>query len=111
MKVVLATDGSEPALAAAREALSLLRPGAEVVVVAVVPDREDPMEGAGEIEGPVLTEEQAEADARQAYRAGQDAVERTADEVAVPTRTEVVPSTPAPMRPWPRSSSGRGPIC
>ena len=92
MKVVLATDGSEPALAAAREALALLRPGAEVVVVAVVPDREDPMEGAGGIEGPVLTEEQAEADARQAYRAGEDAVERTADEVAAPTRTEVVPS-------------------
>lgn len=92
MKVVLATDGSEPALVAAHEAIGLLRPGAEVIVVAVVPDREDPMETAGGIEGPLLTEEQADADAATALAEGEEAVERTAEAAPGPTRTEVVPS-------------------
>lgn len=92
MKVVLATDGSEAALTAAHEAVGLLRPGAEVIVVAVVPDREDPMETAGGIEGPLLTEEQADADAAAALHEGTEAVRRTARVTPAVTRTEVVPS-------------------
>lgn len=92
MKVVIATDGSEPALAAAHEAVGLLRPEAQVIVVAVVPDREDPMETAGGIEGPLLTEEQSDADAEKALTEGEQAVERTARVTPGPVRTEVVPS-------------------
>lgn len=92
MKVVIATDGSEPALAAAHDAVTLLRPDAQVIVVAVVADRDDPMESAGGIEGPILTEEQAQEDAEAALAAGQRAVERTAEATSRPTRTEVVPS-------------------
>ncbi|CAN5606509.1 universal stress protein [soil metagenome] len=92
MKVVIATDGSEAALAAAHDAVGLLRPDAQVIVVAVVPDREDPMESAGGIEGPIITEEQADEDAERALVAGEQAVERTAQAVPGQVRTEVVPS-------------------
>ncbi len=92
MKVIIATDGSEAAVTAAHDAVSLLRADAEVIVVAVVPDREDPLETAGGIEGPLLTDEQADEDAERALAAGEQVVARTARATPRPTHTEVVPS-------------------
>ena len=61
MNVLIATDGSEPALDAAHRSLTLLRDGARISLVMVIPDKEDPMATAGGFEGPVITEEEAEA--------------------------------------------------
>lgn len=47
MNILVATDGSESAIDAARRAMDLLRPGAHVVLVAVIPEYEDPMSDAG----------------------------------------------------------------
>src|SRR5580700_3639561 len=53
-KVVMATDGSEAAIDAARRSMKLLHPDAHVAVVMVIPQREDPEDDAGGFEGPVL---------------------------------------------------------
>lgn len=92
MQVVIATDGSDAALAAAHAAVRLLREDATIAVVAVVPEREDPMATAGGIEGPALTEEEADEDARAAVAAGRDAVARTVAEVPGAAQAVVVPS-------------------
>jgi nucleotide-binding universal stress UspA family protein len=42
MNIVVATDGSESAIDAARRSMELLRPGAHVVLVMVIPAFEDP---------------------------------------------------------------------
>ena len=55
IKIIMATDGSEAAIDAARRSMDLLRPDAQVTVVTVIPEYEDPMEYAGGIEGPVIT--------------------------------------------------------
>lgn len=82
MKVLVATDGSEAAIAAAQEALALLRPGAEVVLAVVIPEQEDPMAAAGGFEGPVITEEEAEEEHEQATAHGLEALGETARAVA-----------------------------
>ena len=51
----MATDGSEAAIDAARRSMDLLRPHAQVVVVMVIPEYEDPMDDAGGIEGPGIS--------------------------------------------------------
>jgi nucleotide-binding universal stress UspA family protein len=78
MKVLVATDGSDVAVEAARRALTLLRPGAEILLVAVVPDYEDPEEAAGGFEGAVISEEAAEREFEEGERAGAEALSRTA---------------------------------
>src|SRR6478735_3109191 len=77
MKVLVATDGSEAALDAAHRAVDLLRAGAEIALVTVIPGYEDPMESAGGIEGPDATEEEAEQDYQDNVTHGRDALERT----------------------------------
>jgi hypothetical protein len=62
MNIVVATDGSESAIGAARGSIDLLRPGAHVVLVMVIPEYEDPMEDAGGIEGPGISYKQADKD-------------------------------------------------
>src|ERR1039457_3973259 len=52
MNIVVATDGSEAAIGAARQSMDLLRPGARVVLVMVIPEYEDPMEDAGGLKAP-----------------------------------------------------------
>jgi nucleotide-binding universal stress UspA family protein len=78
MKVLVATDGSDAAVDASRRALALLRPGAEILLVAVVPDYENPEEMAGGFEGPVASEKQAEREFEEGERAGAAALSRTA---------------------------------
>ena len=78
MNILVATDGSESAIDAARRSLDLLRPGAHVVLVTVVPEYEDPQNDAGGFEGPVISKEEAEKDWKKATAEGQAALDRTA---------------------------------
>ena len=52
IQVVMATDGSEAAIDAARRSMDLLRPDAHVAVVMVIPEYEDPQEDAGGSKAP-----------------------------------------------------------
>ncbi|MGI8755589.1 MAG: universal stress protein [Acidimicrobiales bacterium] len=77
MKVMIATDGSDAAVGAARRATQLLHPDARVELVTVIDTRHDPEEDAGGFEGPVMTEEEADDDWREAKEAGRAAIART----------------------------------
>ena len=91
MNIVVATDGSEAAIDAARRSLDLLRPGAHVVLVMVIPAYEDPTEDAGGIEGPVIREKQAEKDWEKETAAGQAALDRTAAALGTEAEVRLVP--------------------
>ncbi len=91
MNIVMATDGSEPAIDAARRSMELLRPGGHIVLVMVIPEYEDPMEDAGGIEGPVVSEKQAEKDWQKATAKGQAALERTASVLGTEADVRLVP--------------------
>jgi nucleotide-binding universal stress UspA family protein len=95
MKVVVATDGSDAAIDAARRSLGLLRPQAQVVVVMVIPEYEDPMEDAGGIEGPLITEKEAEKDWQKSTAKGQAALERTAAVLGPDVEVRLVPDDEA----------------
>ncbi len=81
MKALVATDGSEGAIEAAKAARGLLHDGVELLLVTVVPEPEDPQESAGGFEGPAFTEEEAAEWAAQAAAAGRTALESTAEAV------------------------------
>ena len=78
MKIVVATDGSEAAIDAARRSMDLLRPGARVTLAMIIPEYEDPMMDAGGIEGPVISAKQADKDWEKTTIVGQAALDRTA---------------------------------
>jgi nucleotide-binding universal stress UspA family protein len=78
IKVIMATDGSEAAIDAARRSIDLLRPQAHIAVVMVIPEKEDPQADAGGFEGPVITEKEAEKDWKRSNAIGQSALDRTA---------------------------------
>jgi nucleotide-binding universal stress UspA family protein len=63
-RVMIATDGSEASLTAARVASEVFA-GAEFLLVTVIDELEDPMADAGGFEGPAMDEQEAET----AYRA------------------------------------------
>jgi nucleotide-binding universal stress UspA family protein len=96
VKVIIATDGTEGALEAAREAVELLRPGSTVSLVAVVPARVDPMEDAGGFEGPILSEEEADEQWKEGVAAGEAALSETAKAIGPDVETFLVPSTEPP---------------
>jgi len=77
MKVMIATDGSDAAVQAARRAVALLHPDARIELVTVIEARVDADEDAGGFEGPLLTEEQADAEWADAQEAGRQALART----------------------------------
>lgn len=91
MKVVVATDGSDAAIDAARRSLELLRPPAEMVVVMVIPEYEDPMDDAGGIEGPVITEKEAARDWQKSTAEGQAALDRTAAVLGTNVEVRLIP--------------------
>jgi nucleotide-binding universal stress UspA family protein len=91
MNIVVATDGSESAIDAARRSIDLLRPGAHVVVVMVIPEYEDPMEDAGGIEGPGISYKQADKDWKKATVEGQAALDRTASVLGPEVEVRLVP--------------------
>ena len=78
MQVIVATDGTDAAIQAAQTALGLLRPDAEVTLVTVILDWEDPNDDAGGFEGPLETPEEADRDYAEHVAFGQDALTRTA---------------------------------
>jgi nucleotide-binding universal stress UspA family protein len=91
LRIIMATDGSEAAIDAARRSMDLLRPHGHVVVVTVIPEHEDPMEDAGGIEGPVLTEKEADKDWKKATAAGQSALDRTAAVLGPDVEVHLIP--------------------
>lgn len=91
MNILVATDGSQPAIDAARRSMDLLRPGAHVVLVAVIPDYEDPMSDAGGIEGPGISYKRAEKDWEKATAEGQTALDRTASALGTEVEVRLVP--------------------
>jgi nucleotide-binding universal stress UspA family protein len=91
MNILVATDGSESAIEAARRSMDLLRPGAHVVLVAVIPEYEDPMSDAGGIEGPGISYKQADKDWKQATDEGKAALDRTAKALGTEAEVRLVP--------------------
>ena len=60
LRIIVATDGSAESLAAARGAVELFGPDAQIVLAAVVAERESPDLGAGGFGGPLMTEDEYE---------------------------------------------------
>src|ERR1035437_5058921 len=96
MNIVVATDGSEAAIGAARRSMDLLRPGAQVVLVVVIPEYEDPMQDAGGIEGPSISYERAEKDWKKATAEGQSALDRTAAVLGPDVEARLLPDDQMP---------------
>lgn len=96
MKILIATDGTESAIEAARKALELLRDGIDIVLATVVQDYEDPLEISGGFEGPLLTAEEAEADYRQQITQGQQALERTQTALGRKVDLRLIPASDDP---------------
>jgi nucleotide-binding universal stress UspA family protein len=92
MNILVATDGSGSAIDAARLSMDLLRPGAHVVLVAVIPEYEDPMDDAGGIEGPVISYKEAEKDWEKATAEGQAALDRTTSALGTEVEVRLVPA-------------------
>ena len=90
MKAIIATDGSARAVEAALAAEHLLHPDMEFLLVAVVPEPEDPLQTAGGIEGPLVTEEEAEKMTAEAAASGQEAILRTARKVHEPMTAQLL---------------------
>ena len=96
MKILVATDGTQAAIDAARKALDLLRPDAEIVLVSVVHAYEDPMEEAGGFEGPLMSPEEAEAEYQRELANGEAALQRTASALGKDTETRLIPAAADP---------------
>lgn len=92
MKVLVATDGTDIAITAARAALGLLRDGAEIVLVTVVQDYEDPLEMAGGFEGPLMTPEEADVEYQRQLVEGQSALDRTQAALGINAQVRLIPS-------------------
>jgi nucleotide-binding universal stress UspA family protein len=90
IKIVMATDGSA-AIDAARRSMDLRRPHAQVAVVMVIPEHEDPQEDAGGSEGPVITDKEADEDWKSWTAAGQSALDRTAAVFGPDVEVRLVP--------------------
>jgi len=91
MNIVVATDGSDGAIDAARRSMDLLRPHAHVTVVMVIPEKKDPMEDAGGIEGPVISDKTADEDWRILTATGESALQRTASALGPGVEVRLVP--------------------
>ena len=92
MNILVATDGSESAIDAARRSMDLLRPRALVVLVAVIPEHEDPM---GPSMPPAaatgISDKQAEKDWKRATAEGQAALDRTTSVLGAEVEVRLVP--------------------
>jgi nucleotide-binding universal stress UspA family protein len=64
-RALVATDGSDAAVDAARQALALLDESIHLTLVTVMPETLWPEDTAGGFEGPLLTEEEAEEQAEE----------------------------------------------
>jgi len=93
MNVLIATDGSDTAITAARSGLSLFPADAHVTLVTVVPPEEDPLAMAGGFEGPLMTEEEAHDIRERDLASGREAVERTGAALGPSAERDVVTGT------------------
>jgi nucleotide-binding universal stress UspA family protein len=75
--VLIATDGTDESVFAAERALLLVPADARIELVTVIDERHDPEEDAGGMEGPVLTDAEADAEFAQAQESGREAIART----------------------------------
>ena len=75
--MLIATDGSDGAIEAARSGVSLLGGDSRVTMVTVVPPEEDPMAMAGGFEGPLFTPTETRQMHRVDLERGERAIERT----------------------------------
>jgi nucleotide-binding universal stress UspA family protein len=96
LTVLIATDGSDAAVAAAHSAIGLLRPGARVVLAVVIPEMADPEADAGGFEGPLMTEEEAEHEWESANDTGEEALGRTTSQMSGEVEERVIPSDASP---------------
>jgi nucleotide-binding universal stress UspA family protein len=90
VNVLIATDGSDADIDAARSGLSLFGDGANVTLLTVVPPEEDPMAMAGGFEGPVFTPKESIELHRHDVERGEQAIERTEQVVGTPAVHDVV---------------------
>lgn len=96
IKIIMATNGSETAIHAARLSMNLLRPQAHIAAVMVIPEHEDPEEDAGGFEGPVMTDKEADEDWRKWNAAGQSALDRTAAVLGPDVEVRLFPDNEPP---------------
>ena len=96
MKVMVATDGSDDAITAARVALELLRDGVEIVLITVVQDYENPLALAGGFEGPLMTPEEAQAAYQRQLSEGQSALEKTRATLGKDAEIRLIPTDSNP---------------
>ncbi len=96
IRIVMATNGSESAINAARRSMDLLRPQAQVAVVMVIPEHEDPLDDAGGFEGPVITDKEADEDWKQWNAEGQSALDRTAAVLGPDVEVRLFPDNESP---------------
>jgi nucleotide-binding universal stress UspA family protein len=95
-RVLIATDGSQPSLDAARAAAALFGPDAEFVLLCVKPDQDVSGEYAGGFEGPILSTEEAENLNRAAEVAADASLAATASALgATPVEQRVEEGSPA----------------
>ncbi|MEI2651431.1 MAG: universal stress protein [Microthrixaceae bacterium] len=90
MKALIATDGTTAAITAAHGAVALLHPDLEIEIVRVIPEEEDPNDSAGGFEGPLITEEEAEAAHRADEARAQSDLESTIAALGEPATVTVV---------------------
>lgn len=90
MKVIVATDGSDAALDAARSALQLLKGDLEFTLVHVVPLEEDPMAMAGGFEGPLFTPAEVKQIHEQQVAHGEAVISRTEEVLGIPAAHLVI---------------------
>ncbi len=93
MKVMIATDGSSTAVEAARRAVGLLRSDAQIALATVIEARTDVAEDAGGFAGPLLTEDEADAEWAGAVAAGEQALAKTRAALGgAPDEERIVPT-------------------
>lgn len=98
LRIIVATDGSSEALAAAHGAAKLFGPDAQIVVAAVVAEQESPELGAGGFEGPLMTEEEAEAEWKDRRDDAKQELSVTARAIGEAVETRLIPSAEDPGR-------------
>jgi nucleotide-binding universal stress UspA family protein len=90
VNVLIATDGSDVAIEAARSGLTLFGGDVNITLVTVVPPEEDPMAMAGGFEGPLFTPQETREMHQHDLERGELAIERTERVVGTTTVHDVV---------------------
>jgi nucleotide-binding universal stress UspA family protein len=96
MQVLIATDGTQTAISAAKKALALLRHDTEILLVTVIRGYEDPMEDAGGFEGPLMTPEEAESEFKAHLAAGRNALKHSLEALDNKANVRLIPSSDDP---------------